>query len=390
MECASEEPDLMFRNSVLNDRHRALGSDLSGTWNGMPVPEHYLSCAREEIAAVRYRAGLIDISAHKLVNVSGSDATAFLNYLLTSDISKIAAGQSQVSNVVDDAGALIDDVIVYCDGPDKFRLSHGSGTLEDVMRDHVKNYDATFVRDDDTHVLSFQGPLARDVLQPHTPLQLNKLPYFTHHRTALFGHTARIARAGFFGENGFEIFCAAAEAGAVWDSILAAGRESGVIPVSWACLEIARIEAGLLFFPFEMRHADTTPWEVNAGWTVDLTKPEFRGRNALIASQGKERTFIAGLEVLSDAAVMPLTQVRYNGAEAGIVTSAAFSWHLMKSLALAQLVPPATKLGTELELVAGPEVYKATVVQLPFYDPMRLRTRTEIDALSAQAGLPRS
>lgn len=369
----------MTRQSMLNGRHRALGSDLSQSWNGMAVPQHYSTSAYEEIAAVRYRAGLIDISAHKLVSVSGPEATQFLSYLLTTDISKIAAGQSQVSNVVDDAGGLIDDVIVYCDGPNQFRLSHGSGTLEDVMHDHAKDYDATFARDEDTHLLSFQGPFAGEVLQVHTPLRLNKLTYFTHHRTTLFGRPAIIARAGFFGENGFEIFCAAADASALWDAILAAGQELGVIPVSWACLEIARIEAGLLFFPFEMRHADTTPWEVNAGWTVDLTKANFRGRSALVASQGKERTFIAGVEVMASVAMTPLATVRYNGHDVGIITSAAFSRHLMKSLALAQLAPTATKLGTALEIHDGAEIYKAMVVQLPFYDPMRLRTHVDSD-----------
>jgi aminomethyltransferase len=367
----------MLRQSVLNDRHRQLGSDLEGSWNGMAVPQSYATSAHEEIAAVCCRAGLISLSAHKLVNVSGPEATDFLNYLLTSHISKIAAGQAQVSNVVDEAGALIDDVIVYCDGPNQFRLSHGSGTLEDVMCDHFKNYDATFARDDDTHLLSFQGPLAAHVLQPHTPLRLKKLAYFTHHQTTLFDRPAVIARAGFFGESGFEIFCAAADAGAIWDAILAAGQSRGVIPISWTCLEIARIEAGLLFFPFEMRHADTTPWEVNAGWTVDLTKPDFRGRTALAASQGKERTFIAGLEVMADIAMVPLARIYQDGVDAGVVTSAAFSQHLMKSLALAQLTPAATKLGTALEVHDGAEVYKATVVLLPFYDPMRLRTRVE-------------
>ncbi len=368
---------MLTRQSVLNDRHRALGSDLSGSWNGMAVPQSYATSAYEEIAAVRYSAGLIDISAHKLVNVSGPQATEFLNYLLTSDISKICAGQSQVSNVVDEGGALIDDVIVYCDEPGRFRLSHGSGTLEDAMRDHAKYYDATFARDDDTHLLSFQGPLAAGVLQPHTPLQLNKLAYFTHHSTTLFELPAVIARAGFFGESGFEIFCAAADAGALWDAILDTGQSRGVIPISWACLEIARIEAGLLFFPFEMRHADTTPWEVNAGWTVDLTKPDFRGRAALAASQGKERTFIAGLEVSAGVATTPLAKVRHGGEHVGVVTSAAFSRHLMKSLALAQLAPTAIRLGTALEIEDGAEVYKAMVVQLPFYDPMRLRTRVD-------------
>ncbi len=372
----------MSRQSVLNDRHRALGSDLSQSWNGMLVPGQYLTSVYEEIAAVRYRAGLIDISAHKLINVSGPEATEFLNYLLTSDISKIEAGQSQVSNVVDEAGGLIDDVIVYCDGPNQFRLSHGSGALDNVLGDYAKDYDATFSPDDDTHLLSIQGLLAAGVLQPHTPLRLNGLRYFTHLRTTLFARPVAIARAGFFGESGFEIFCAAVDASAVWDGILAAGQKSGVIPVSWACLEIARIEAGLLFFPFEMRHADTTPWEVNAGWTVDLTKPYFRGRTALIASQGNERTFIAGIEVKSDAAMMPLAKIRHNGAEAGIVTSAAFSRHLMKSLALVQLVPSAIKLGTVLEVLDGSDVYTATVVQLPFYDPMRLRTRADFDSES--------
>ncbi len=367
----------MSRKSVLNDRHQALGSDLSGSWNGMAVPQSYATSAYEEIAAVRYSAGLIDISAHKLLDVSGPQAAEFLNYLLTSDISKISAGQSQVSNVVDEGGALIDDVIVYCDELHQFRLSHGSGKLEDAMRDHANNYDAIFACDDDTHLLSFQGPLAAGVLQPHTPLRLNKLAYFTHYRTTLFERPAVIARAGFFGESGFEIFCAARDAVALWDSILAAGKARGVIPISWACLEIARIEAGLLFFPFEMRHADTTPWEVNAGWTVDLTKPDFRGRTALAASQGKERTFIAGLEVMAGIAMTPLAKVRNGGEHVGVVTSAAFSQHLMKSLALAQLTPTAIRLGTALEIEDGAEIYKAMVVQLPFYDPMRLRTHVD-------------
>ncbi len=364
----------MSRQSVLNGRHRALGSDLGQSWNGMDVPQSYATGVYEEIAAVRYRAGLIDISAHKIINVSGPEATQLLNYILTSDISNIASGQSQVSSVVNVAGGLIDDVIVYGDGPSQFRLSHGSGTLDDVLRDHLKDYDATIEPDGDTHLLSFQGPLAERILQPHTPLTLNKLKYFTHHQTMLFSRPAAIARAGFFGESGFEIFCAVADAGALWDGILTAGTSRGVIPISWACLEIARIEAGLLFFPFEMRHADTTPWEVNAGWTVDLTKGDFRGRKALVASQGKERTFIAGIEVMADVAMTPLAKLRQGGTDAGVITSAAFSQHLMKSLALAQLVPEATKLGTALEIQDGPHIYKATVVQLPFYDPMRLRT----------------
>ena len=362
------------RQSVLNDRHRALGSDLSRSWNDMPVPYRYATSAYDEIAATRYRAGLIDISAHKILTVQGPQATQFLNYILSSNLTQLVPGQSHVSNVVNEAGGLIDDVLVYCDGPNQFRLSHGSGALEMVMADFSPQFDVVWIRDDDTHLLSLQGPLAARVLAPHTDLDLRTIGYFTHHRATLFGHRVIIARAGFFGEQGYELFCSRADTVDIWDQILAAGKPLGVMALSWACLEIARLEAGLLFFPFEMRHADTTPWEVGAGWTVDLSKPEFRGKSALAASQGHERTVIAGLEVLAPIAMTPLAKVMSDGQDAGIITSAVFSQHLMKSIALAQISPSYQRPGTALVVHDAGKTFDALVVRLPFYDPLRLRT----------------
>lgn len=362
------------RNSVLNDRHRALGSDLSSSWNDMPVPQSYTACPYAETETVRNRAGLFDVSALKVVDVSGPDALAFLNHVLTTDVAKAKAGDSHISNIVNGNGALIDDVLVYVDGNGKYRVSHGGGSFEEAASAAKEGFNVTIARDDDVHILSLQGPLALETLAPHTPMKLADLPYFQHRKTTLFGRPVSIARGGYSAERGYEVFCSSKDAPLIWDSILDAGKDKGVAAVSWSCLDIIRVEGGLLFFPFDMTHGDTTPWEVRADWTVDLSKPDFIGKQALIAKKGKERSLISGLEVWHHDALPPLSKVYADGKEVGVLTSTTFSRHLMKSLALAQIEPAHTKLGTQLVVRDNGKDYQATVVQVPFYDPMRLRT----------------
>ena len=253
------------RQSVLNDRHAALGADLTTTsWNDMPIPQNYKTDPYEETAAVRYRAGLFDVSALKMLNVSGPDALKFLNQLLTSDVSKAKPGDSHISNIVNEDGALIDDVLVYVDGPNEFRVSHGGGAFEEGMLPLAEKYNVSIRRDNDVHILSLQGPVALEVLAPHTPMDLAGLPYFQHRKTTIFGKPVSIARGGYSAERGYEVFCSAKDAHFIWDSILEAGKDRGVMPASWSCLDIVRVEGGLLFFPFDMTHGDTTPWEVRA------------------------------------------------------------------------------------------------------------------------------
>jgi aminomethyltransferase len=366
--------DNLPRQSALNERHRAAGADLNSTsWNNMPLPQTYATDPYEEVLAVRYRAGLFDVSSLQMINVSGPEALKLLNYLLTTDVSKAKAGDSHISNIVNENGALIDDVLVYVDGPNEYRISHGGGTLEGAIFALAPKYNAHVEKDDDTHILSLQGPLALDVLQPHTPMNVKNLGYFKHEKTTLFGKPIRLARGGYSGERGYEVFCSAKDAPFLWDSILAAGKDKGVLPASWACLDIARVEGGLLFYPYDMSHGDTTPWEVKADWTVDLSKPDFIGKKALEKSKGKERSFISGLEVDHTAAVAPGAKITSNGKQVGVVTSTTFSQHLMKSLAMAQIEAPYNKLGTEL-VVHDNGDFPATVVRMPFYDPLRLRT----------------
>ena len=293
------------RQSALNDRHRALGSDLSTAWNDMPIPQNYSTNPYDETEAVRNRAGLFDVSGLRLVNVSGPDAQAFLNHLLTTDISKTKAGDSHISNIVNANGGLIDDVLVYVDGPDQFRVSHGGGSFEEAAEAAKGGFNVKVERDNDVHILSLQGPLALETLAPHTPMDLAGLGYFRHQKSTLFGKSVSLARGGYSAERGYEVFCSAADAPFLWDSILKAGKDAGIVPASWSCLDIIRVEGGLLFFPFDMTNEDTTPWEVRADWTIDLSKPAFVGKDALAAKKGKERSFIAGVEVEAGKAIEP-------------------------------------------------------------------------------------
>ncbi|MGX9981664.1 aminomethyltransferase family protein [Methylobacterium fujisawaense] len=362
------------RQSVLNERHLALGSKLDAEWNGMPIPQSYHTDRYEETTIVRSRAGLFDVTGLRMVNVSGRDAEAVLNAMLTSDVSKIAPGKSAISNIVDENGSLIDDVLVYRDGPQAFRISHGGGSLEDVLPEFTKGKDVQAARDDDVHILSLQGPLALDILKPHTPLDLANLKYFEHARTKLFGKDVSLARGGYSAERGYEVFCSSKDAVAIWDAIMEAGKPFGIVAASWDCLDIVRVEGGLLFFPFDMPKSDTTPWEVGVDWTVDLEKPDFRGKAALQAKRGKERFKQVGLEILHDGAVTPGAKIFKDGREVGTVNSTTYSRHLMKSLGLAHLPPELSSLGTEVQIQTDAGNLTANVVRTPFYDPMRLRT----------------
>ncbi|WP_374254516.1 aminomethyltransferase family protein [Xanthobacter sp.] len=362
------------RLSALSDRHRALGTAFEASWNDMPVPQNYATDTYDEVIAVRTAAGLFDVSALRMIDVAGKEALAVLNEMCTSDISKIAPGASSLTSVVDENGSLIDDVLIYCDGPDAYRISHGGGSLEDILPGVAAGRDVTFTKDNDVHIMSLQGPKALDILNPNTPFALETLPYFGHQRTTLFGRPVSIARGGYSAERGYEVFCAAADAVALWDAILAAGKPVGAMPVSWSCLDVVRVEGGLLFFPYDMPQGDTTPWEVGLGWTVDLSKPAFRGRDALVRRKGQERVAQVGVEIDHHAAVEPGAKLFRDGKEVGLVNSTAYSRYLMRSLALAHVTPDLAACGTELEVRGADGTFAARVVKTPFYDPLRLRT----------------
>ncbi len=361
------------RNSVINVRHRELGANLDGdTWNGMPIPWSYNTDPNDEVAAVRTRAGLYDVTGLNIVNVTGADALEVLNELVTIDVAKLEPGTSRLAAEVNEDGALVDDIMVICDTKEKYRLSHGSGATQETLAKLSQGKEISFEQDFDVHILSLQGPKSFDILDPEVEFELQLLPYFKHVEATLFGREVFIARGGYSGERGYEVYCSSKDAVFIWDAILDKGKPYGVIPASWDSLDLTRVEANLLFFPFDMPEGDTTPWEVNMGWCIDLDKEaDYIGKSAVLASKDKERIKQAGVICMSDEAVEVGSKIYKDGAEVGMVTSSSYSQYLMQSLAMVHIKPEFTALGTEVVIGEG---VKAYVTKTPFYDPMRLRT----------------
>ncbi len=363
----------LSRTSALASRHTALGSGLED-WNGMGTAWTYNSNPEDEHDAVRERAGLFDMSPLKKVVINGKDAVAVINETITRDAGKIMAGQSAYSAVLTDAGTVCDDAIIANYGDDKWLFAHGSGESMARLQTSATGKNVSLMLDDDLHDISLQGPLSPTLLDKHSSINIKELQYFHHQEAMLFGHPCQISRTGYSGERGYEIFATANIIGTLWDNILTEGEKDGVIPCSFTALDKVRIEAGLLFFGYDMT-ADHTPWEVGLGFTINTNKADFRGKDACLANKGKETFLGVGLVIDHDDMVAGGEILHYNGEEVGIINSPCYSHRMKKSLALGHVKPNSAKPGTILEAIDEEGTkYQVKTASLPFYDPEKSKT----------------
>ena len=357
----------LSRTSALASRHTALGSGLED-WNGMGTAWTYDTDPNDEHDAVRERAGMFDMSPLKKVFVRGPDAKAVLDHLTTRNMSKIATGKAAYLCVLTERGGIADDAIVSCNGSGEWMIVHGSGDTMALLEASAKGRDATLEFTDDLHDLSVQGPAALDILNGHCDIDLAALAYFEHAPASLFGHACRISRTGYSGERGYEIFADGSVITDIWDKLV----DTGVMPCSFTALDKVRIEAGLLFYGYDMTE-DNTPWEVGLGFTVSRTKGDFRGKKALMAAKGSEKINNVCLDINHPDMVAGGETLSLNGESVGVVNSPCYSHRLGKSLALAH-VRPGVGAGTSLTVSGDGIDTTATIVESPIYDPRKSRT----------------
>jgi aminomethyltransferase len=359
------------RTSALAERHRALGSDL-GDWNGMGVAWSYATDPCDEHDAVRTAAGLFDVSGLKKIHVRGPDSLAVVDHIITRNMAGVEAGRSAYGPLLTEEGTICDDAIIANMGANDWLVVHGSGETMERLQESAqgKNVDIEF--DDVLHDVSLQGPKAVELLDAHTPLDLPGLRYFHHQATQLFGHDCVLSRTGYSGERGYEVFANADVIGDIWDQILGHGEAMGIMPCSFTCLDKIRVEAALLFYPYDMTK-ENTPWEVGLGWALSR-KSEYRGKDAVFAAQGKEKIRFAGIVADHDDILAGGEKLFLDGREVGVVNSPAYSHRMRKSLALVHLVPEAAAPGTKLEVRGEDMSCSAAVERIPFYDPEKTRT----------------
>lgn len=360
------------RTSALSARHIDLGAKLE-EYIRMGVPMQYSTDPRDELDAVREAAGMYDLTAFLKFWVKGPEAAATLNDAVTFDVSKIQPGQSKYGPFLRDSGVICDDGIVFNMGNNEYLVCHGDGCARTMAEESAKNRDAVVEYDGAMHLISLQGPKAVELLDQHTPIDLFAMKYFNHRKTELFGYPCLISRTGFSGERGYEIMISPDIAVDIWDNIIKNGQDIGIMPCSLSSIFPLRMEAGLLWRRFDLM--ENTPWEVNMGWSIDRNKGDFRGKEALMAAEGKERHKLCGLVVDLDHALSGGEKLMVDGREIGEVhDKPAYSHRMDLSLALAHVKPEFNSVGAKLDVVGNGTTATATITRFPVYDPKKEKT----------------
>lgn len=364
------------RVSALESRHVHLGAGLVD-WNDMAVASTYYTDTDEEHTAVRDAAGLFDLSGLRKVHIKGPDAYATVDYLLPRDMSKIHVGKSAYSLILTKDGGIEDDAIIYRLADEHYLLVFGTGGTAKQLEIAARDRDVKCYQDDDTHLLSLQGPKAVEFLERHSPLNVGALKYFHQTETTLFDHEILLARTGYSGERGYDLFVPAESVCDIWDKIMELGESEGIRACSFACLNVIRVEAGLHFYPFDMS-TETSPWEAGLGWAVSTRKGDYIGKEGVMKTRGNQRFYFCGIEVDHDEdfaqSLAGREKVYAFGKEAGVVTSSIYSNRLRKAIGFAHLQQFAAENGTPI-VVHGKVTVTGKVVPVPFYDPEKTRTR---------------
>jgi aminomethyltransferase len=344
-------------------------------WNDMDVALNYSTDAEVEHDAVRTAAGLFDVTALKKVWIEGPDALACVQRIATRDMSKVYQGKSAYNPVLTDEGTTSDDNIIFHVSDNKYLYVHGTGNSYERLQIAKHGLNVDVRRDRETHDISLQGQKATGLLNAHCNVDLEPLAYFHQVECELFGRNALISRTGYSGERGYEIFVGADDVVDVWQRILDAGQNDGVLPCSFSCLDKIRIEAGLLFYPYDM-HETVTPWELGLGWSISRKKGEFMGSKSLFAAEGKERIKFGGVSNSDITGLLDAEgTLQLNGEDVGTITSPGYSHRLGKSLGLAHLRPDIA-IGTVLQNVGAGGSVDVVVENVPFDDANKSRTHS--------------
>ncbi len=356
--------------SPLHDRHVALGAKFAG-FAGWDMPLEYAGGGvLAEHTAVRERVGLFDVSHLGKITVSGPGAAAFVNRCLSNDLDRIGASQAQYTLCVDDAtGGVVDDMIAYRYGDDRvFIIPNAANTAEVARRLQAAAPDQVTVTNQhlDYAVLALQGPASAEVLDAAGLPSDHDYMRFTTSKTD--DAEVVVCRTGYTGEHGYELVVPVEAAGALWDRLLAAGAPHGIRPAGLGARDTLRTEAGYPLHGQDMS-LDISPVQASAGWAVGWKKPEFWGREVLLAEKAAPKRKLWGLLAADRGIPRAHMTVLRDDQRVGEITSGTFSPTRRTGIALALL-------DTSAGLAAGDEVTvdvrgrraAMTVVKPPFVE----------------------
>lgn len=343
-------------------------------FGGWDMPVEYSGIVNEHLT-VREKAGLFDVSHMGQVEVAGKDALAAVQKISSNDAAKLSIGQAQYSALTTPEGTFVDDLLVYRLATDHYLLVINAGEIPKKYKwiaDHTREVgDVAVVNSSSRYaLLAVQGPAAVEIVRRLTSVDLDAIKYYWFAHGEVASVRSMISRTGYTGEDGFELFIPPASAERVWNAILEAGADLGIVPVGLGARDTLRLEAGMHLSGQDIDET-TTVLEADLGWIVGWKKADFIGKAALEQqkSAGVARKLV-GFEMLAPG-IARHGYKAFTSAGEGIVTSGTQTPLLKKAIGFAYLPVAATPLDTEFEIDIRGRRVPARVVPRQFYKRSR-------------------
>jgi aminomethyltransferase len=334
------------------------------------MPVQYEGITKEH-QAVREHAGLFDVSHMGEILLEGPNALTAVDRLVTNDVAKLEVGRALYTVCCNEAGFILDDLIVYRLEADKVLVVCNASNREKIVAHFAANLDLGVTWhdvSDEWALLALQGPAARAVMTDlgAEPAVVD-LPSFHVMRARVAGVDLWVARTGYTGEDGYELFCAADDAVALWRAMLSAGGPHGLVPAGLGARDTLRLEARLMLYGNDIDE-ETHPFEAGLGWVVKLDAGDFIGREALkrIKAAGFDRKLV-GFEMTGRGIARHGYAIVAGGSPVGKVTSGSPGPTVGRNIGLGYVPKALSKVGTELGIEIRGKVVGAVVVTTPFY-----------------------
>lgn len=360
----------MIRQTPLYETHVKYGGRMV-EFGGWSLPVQY-SGIKEEHQGVRNKAGLFDVSHMGEVAVKGPDALAFLQKLVTNDVSRLAKNQVQYTPMCYVDGGTVDDLLIYKFDEQEYLLVINAANTEKDLEWMLANSQEFHVElinmSDKTAQLALQGPLAVSILEKLTENSLRDLKYYWFiPEVIVAGKRVLVSRTGYTGEDGFEIYCQPKDASSIWEALMEIGKPLGLLPAGLGCRDTLRFEACFPLYGHELS-ADISPLEAGLAPFVKIEKGDFNGSEVLkIQRENGVKQKIVGFSLIERGVARAQYPVLLDDCPIGIVTTGSYSPTLDKNLGLALIKTEHGKLGQRLEIEIRGKKVSAEVIAKPFY-----------------------
>lgn len=338
-------------------------------FGGWDMPVEYSGIIAEHLTT-RIAAGLFDVSHMGEIEIRGSGALDLVQYVTCNDAAKLAIGQAQYSGLMTSQGTFVDDLLVHKVSDTHYFLCVNASN-QDKDFEHIRSHNRFGAQVENAGArytqLAIQGPGALAILQRFTNAPLEPIKYYRFTSGQVNGVDCLIARTGYTGEDGFEIYFAPEHSEKMWFDLLEAGKIEGVIPCGLGARNTLRLEAGMCLYGHEMDDT-TTVWEANLGWICKPGKGEFLGREALVRQ--KERglnRILVGFEMQDKLIARDGCPVLGDGRQVGRVTSGSPGPFLKKNIGMAYVPTALSAVETQIQIGIRANLAAARVVAMPFY-----------------------